>query len=188
MPVLESNESIGWKGIEGNTSGHPGYVTIPAGIPTFVSETDWEVGRKLEEIRRRLATNVMRISSKLTAAIAMAIVPSAEILRLADAEAGKAPELEPAPPPVDDAAIERIVATSQRLAAALADVPAALSSAEQPADPKADAPSVPAVDLPAVEAPASSEPVADEKPVAAADASASVVPVPTGPKPRRRGR
>ena len=182
MPVLESNETIGWKGIEGNTPGHPGYVTVCAGVPTFVSETDWEVGRKLDEIRRRLVTNVMRISSKLTAAIAMALVPSAEILRLADAEEGKGPELKPAEPAVDG--------------------PAALVSAEQPADPKADGTSVPVLDSPAVEAPASSEPEAAEQPVPAPAgeavapedpavervATTVMPPVPTETKKRRRGQ
>lgn len=185
MPVVESNEGIGWLGLEGNTPGRPGYVTILPGVPTFVSETDWEVGRKLDEIRRRPVTNVMRISSKLTAAVAMALVPSKEILRLADAEESKAPESKPA---------------------ALPEVPPALVSAEQPAVPESLAIEVPEAVEPATEAPASSEPeavpepviepppeeskpaVVPEDPTAERVATAVMPPVPTEPKPRRRSR
>jgi hypothetical protein len=184
-------------------------VTIPAGIPTFVSETDWEVGRKLEEIRRRLATNVMRISSKLTAAIAMAIVPSAEILRLADAEESKAPELKSAALPdaaAVKAAAEHIGTTSTRLAEVLRDVPAALASAEQPDVPESVAIEVPEAVEPVVEAPAPSDPevvaepviepppeeskpaVAPEDPAAERVATTVMPPVPTETKPRRRSR
>jgi outer membrane biosynthesis protein TonB len=100
MPVLESRESLGWKGVEGNVQGHPGYVAVPAGVPTVVAEVDWEIGRKLDEIKRRLSTGSLKIASKLTAAVALALVPAVEILRLADEESAPAPEPSPDPSPV----------------------------------------------------------------------------------------
>lgn len=84
MPVLESATTIGWKGIDGNVPGHPGYVAVIGGQPTPVTDRDWAIARDNDDIKRRLNTGSLRVKSTLSAAIAAALVPSAEILRIAD--------------------------------------------------------------------------------------------------------